>query len=130
MPRKNKINLIGHLGKDVELKHLPTGQIVGKVTLAVGRIKRKDEEEAGTDWFNLVLWDKKAEYAAQWLGKGRLVDIEGRMESHSWVGEDGVKRTAWDITITQITALDKRGDDGASEGGVVEAKAAPVKAKK
>ncbi len=80
--------ICGRLGKDPEMKYTANGKAVTTFSVAVGK-KVIDREE--TEWFNVVLWEKQAETAAQYLTKGREVLIQGEMKTRSWDGADGVK---------------------------------------
>ncbi len=82
----NKVILIGHLGRDPELKFTPSGVAVTKFTLATTeRWKDKDgNPQDHTEWHNIVLWRKLAEIAGEYLKKGRQVYIEGRLRTRSW----------------------------------------------
>lgn len=81
--------IMGRLGKEPEMKYTASGTAVTTFSVAVGS-KYKDVEE--TEWFNVVLWDKVAETAAQYLTKGREVLIQGSLKTRSWAGQDGVKQ--------------------------------------
>lgn len=83
-----KVIIVGRLGKEPELKYTPTGVAVCTFSMATSK-KVKDLEE--TEWWSVVLWDKLAETAGQYLAKGREVLIEGEMKTRSW-DKDGVKQ--------------------------------------
>jgi len=111
----NKVILVGHLGKDPELSYLPSGQSVAKFTMATNRRTKdkggdwKDE----TDWHNIVAWGKTAEFASQYLTKGRLVYVEGRIQNRTWEDREGNKRYATDIVANNVVALGGRGEAAA-----------------
>jgi single-strand DNA-binding protein len=113
----NKIMLIGNLGRDPEMSYTASGQAMTKFSLAVSR-RWKDSESSErreeTTWFNIVAWRQLAETCNNYLHKGSKVFIEGRMTSRKYTDKDGVERTVWDVTATDMEMLDPK---GASQGG-------------
>ena len=111
----NKVQLIGNLGKDPEVKYTPSGTPVAKITLATNeRFKDKDGQwQDRTEWHNVVLWQRLAEIAGEYLKKGGKVYIEGRLQTHSW--ED--KQTNQKKYMTEVVASDLILLSGRSEGG-------------
>jgi single-strand DNA-binding protein len=112
----NKIMLIGNLGKDPDMSYTPAGKAVTKFSLAVNR--RSKDRETGerreeTTWFNIVAWDQLAETMNTYLHKGSKVYIEGRMTSRKYTDKEGVERTAWEVTASDMQMLDPK---GASQG--------------
>ena len=98
----NKVMIIGNLGKDPELRYTQRGTAVCNFTVAVNRPGRMDEAtgqrtEDETEWFQVVAWDKLAETCNQFLAKGRKVYVEGRLQTRSWEGQDGQKRTRVEV---------------------------------
>lgn len=131
----NKVMIIGNLGRDPELRYTQRGTAVCNFTVAVNRPGRVDENgqrsEDETEWFSVVAWDKLAETCSQFLQKGRKVYVEGRLQTRSWEGPDGQKRSRVEVLAQQMTMLDSRsqgdtsGDDfdwsprrGEAEAGV------------
>jgi single-strand DNA-binding protein len=115
----NKIMLIGNLGRDPEMSYTPAGKAITKFSLAVNRRRRNRDTGDQTDettWFRIVAWDQLAETMNRFLHKGSKVYIEGRMESHDYTDKDGVKRTAWEVTATDMQMLDPKGA-GQGSGG-------------
>lgn len=105
----NKVCLLGRLGKDPELKQTQSGMAVCNFSLATSSRVKGGEK---TQWHNIVAWDKTAETCANFLGKGRQVAIEGRIEYRDWEDKDGNKRTSTDIVAERIHFVDsKKGDD-------------------
>jgi len=82
----NKVMLIGRLGKDPELKNGPDGTLVAKFSLATDRHWRDEvgEKHTETEWHRIVAWGKLAEIVGQFMRKGQLVYVEGRLQTHSW----------------------------------------------
>ena len=103
--------ICGRLGKDPEMKYTPTGSAVTTFSVAVGR-KVKELEE--TEWFNVVLWEKLAETAGQYLTKGREVIIQGEMKTRSW-DKDGVKHYRTELVGRTMQFVGPRPDAGAAE---------------
>lgn len=110
----NKVILIGNLGKDPEVKYTPSGTPVAKLTLATNeRYKDKDGQwQDRTEWHNVVLWQRLAEIAGEYLKKGGKVYIEGRLQTRSW--ED--KQTNQKRYMTEVVANDLVLLGGRSEG--------------
>ncbi len=118
MPRSvNRVTLLGHLGKDPELKYTPSGQAVTKFSMATSeRWKDKNGEwQDRTEWHNIVLWAKMAETANQYLTKGSQVFIEGRLQTRSWDDKDGKKHYMTEIVAQDMVLLGGRG--GGERGG-------------
>ena len=111
----NRVQLIGNLGKDPEIKYTPSGTPVAKITIATNeRFKDKGGEwQDRTEWHNVVLWQRLAEIAGEYLKKGGKVYIEGRLQTRSW--ED--KQTNQKKYMTEVVANDLVLLGGRSEGG-------------
>jgi single-strand DNA-binding protein len=113
----NKVILIGRLGKDPEIKSIPSGQTVAKFTIATDErfTDRNGEKQERTEWHNIVAWAKLAEICGQFLRKGKLVYIEGRIRTDSWEDkETKQKRYRTEIIAENMQMLDRKGDE---EGG-------------
>lgn len=89
----NRVTLIGRLGRDAEIKVLPSGQQMAEFSVATSEsYKGKDgQDQEKTDWHNVVVWGKAAEHAAK-LTKGSRVMIDGKLQTRSWDGKDGKKQ--------------------------------------
>lgn len=111
----NRIILIGRLTKDPELRYTPNGVAVAKFTLAVDRRKIKDREKE-TDFIDIIVWQKQAENCANYLGKGRLVAVEGRLQIRSYDDSQGVRRKAAEVVAENVRFLDRAKEDN-SQGG-------------
>jgi single-strand DNA-binding protein len=109
----NSINIVGRLGKDVETKFTTTGKQIATMTVAVDQVTKNEDGSKKTDWFNVVAWGKTAEFATNYLTKGRLVSVSGRMNMRKYQAQDGTNRTVWDLTADSINGLDK--PDGAAD---------------
>ena len=116
MPKSvNKVILLGNLGKDPEVKYTPSGTPVAKLTVATNeRFKDKEGQwQDRTEWHNVVLWQRLAEIAGEYLKKGSKVYIEGRLQTRSW--DD--KQTNQKKYMTEIVGHDIVLLSGRSEGG-------------
>jgi single-strand DNA-binding protein len=108
----NKVMLIGRLGKDPEMRYTASGAAVTTFTLATNRYGKTADgtQQEETDWHNVVTWDKLAETCNQYLQKGRLVYIEGRLQTRSWDGQDGQKHYKTEVVAFEMQILDSRQD--------------------
>jgi len=115
----NRIILIGRLTRDPEMKYTPQGIAVAQMGIAVDRFSKNEQGEYETDFFNIVAWRRSAEFAANYLKKGRLISVDGRLQSRSWVDQGtGQKRTVYEIVAENIQGLDRRGDSEGTEGEI------------
>lgn len=127
----NKAILVGRLGRDPETRYTSAGQAVCNFTLATDETfrDRSGERQKRTEWHRIVLWAKLAEIAQQYLKKGTLVYIEGRIQSRQWDDRDGNKRTTVEIVGNVMRMLSSRAETAAAAAGAaadVEAPAAPA----
>ena len=119
----NRVTLIGHLGKDPEIKFTPSGVALAKFSLATSS-KRKDAEgnyKDHTEWHNIVLWKRQAEVAGEYLKKGMMVYIEGRIQTRSWEDDQGQRKYMTEIVGDRMQMFPRK-----TEG---EQAAAPKKEK-
>ena len=117
----NKVILIGNLGKDPEVRYLPSGGAVTNTTLATSESwtdKATNEKKEKTEWHNVVFFNKLAEIAGQYLKKGSKVYVEGSLRTRKWE-KDGIDRYTTEIVVADMQMLDGKpgGGDGASAGG-------------
>jgi len=108
----NRVILIGHLGKDPEIKFTPSGVALAKFSLATSS-RRKDTEGNYTDyteWHNIVLWRKQAEVAGEYLKKGMMVYIEGRIQTRSWEDDQGQKRYMTEIVGERMQMFPRKSE--------------------
>jgi single-strand DNA-binding protein len=121
MKSVNKVILIGNLGKDPEVKYTPSGTPVAKLTLATNeRFKDKNsgEWQDRTEWHNIVLWQRLAEIAGEYLKKGSKVYIEGRLQTHSWDDKQtNQKRYMTEVIGNDLVLLGGRGEGAGDDGG-------------
>jgi single-strand DNA-binding protein len=112
----NRIILIGRLTKDPELRYTPSGVAVAKFTLAVDRNFKNQQGEKETDFINIVVWQKQAENVANYLLKGKLAAVEGRLQIRSYDGQDGQKRWVTEVVANTVSFLSPKGDNSGSSG--------------
>jgi len=118
MPALNRVEIIGHLGKDPEMSFTPNGSPVTKFSVAVGRkyTTQDGEKKEETEWFNVVCWNKLAELANQYLAKGRMVYVSGRQHTSTWESQDGVKHYRTELVAFEMQFLSPRQDGQAPVG--------------
>lgn len=115
----NKVILIGRLTRDPELRYTNAGKPVANFSLAVDRPKGQGQEKE-TDFFDCVLWGQTAEFASKYASKGRMVCVEGRLQSRSWDDANtGQKRKTIEVVCNDMRLLDKR--ESAGEGAPQQA---------
>jgi len=123
----NRIIIIGNLGSDPEMRFTPNGRPVTSFSVATNRryTTSEGERREETEWFTVVTWARLAEQCNQYLTKGRLVYVEGRLRTHTWEGQDGQKRYRNEIIADRVSFLDRQAiaplpGEKAGEGGVDE----------
>ena len=106
----NKVMLIGNVGSDPEMRFTPNGNPVTSFRMATNRVYTTPEGEKRqeTDWFSVVAWNKLAEQCNQFLTKGKLVYVEGRLHNRSWEGADGQKHYRTEVIANRVTFLDRQ----------------------
>jgi single-strand DNA-binding protein len=102
--------IIGNLGSDPEMRFSPNGKPVTSFSVATNRryTTSDGERREETEWFTVVAWGRLAEQTNQYLTKGRLVYVEGRLRSHSWEGQDGQRRYRNEIVADRVSFLDRQ----------------------
>jgi single-strand DNA-binding protein len=123
----NKVMVIGYVGRDAELRYLPSGKPFARFSVAASSRWRADngELQEHTEWFRVVAWEHLAETCGKWVTKGRKVFVEGRLRTHSFDGQDGQKHTITEIIAYDMSLLD-RPRDGVSTGDAAEAGPEPT----
>ena len=114
----NRVQLIGNLGKDPEIKYTPQGTPVAKLAIATNeRFKDKSGEwQDRTEWHNVVLWQRLAEIAGEYLKKGGKVYIEGRLQTRSWDDkQSGQKKYMTEVVASDMILLGGRGEGAGSD---------------
>ena len=121
----NSVNLSGYLTRDVELRLTPNGNPVANFGIAMNRRYRQDEEvREETTFVDLVAFNRTAEIAKEFLGKGRPVAIEGRLRYRAWETELGAKRSKLEVVVNQLHLMPRSGKNGSDSDASVEEEAA------
>lgn len=117
----NRVVLIGRLTRDPESQYTPNGVALAKFTIAVDRpTKNQETGEKETDFINIVAWRRTAEFVTQYITKGRLVAVDGRLQIRSWVAQDGQKRYMTEVVADNVEGLDRpRDGEGGGGGGTL-----------
>ncbi len=123
----NQAIILGNLTRDPEIRNTPNGQTVASFGVATNRrwTDKAGEKQEATEFHNVVAWGKLAEIAGQILYKGRKVLVSGRLQTQSWDGQDGVKRSRTEIVASELSALGQgkgglpagEAGEGANSGG-------------
>ena len=124
----NKVILIGNLGKDPEVKYMPSGDAVANITLATSETwndKSSGEKKEKTEWHRVVFFGKLAEIVGQYLKKGSKIYVEGKLQTRKWQGQDGQDRYTTEVVVQGFNGtmqmLDGR---SGGEGGYAPAQSA------
>lgn len=104
----NKVMLVGRLTRDPELRALPSGKPVANFTIATNEFRGTGAGER-TEYHTLVAWDRLAEICGQFLSKGQLVDIDGRLQTRQWDDEGGVRHWKTEVVVNTLEMLSGRG---------------------
>lgn len=110
----NRVVLIGRLTKDPVLSYTQSGKAVAKFTLAVDRGMKDQNGNNQADFIDIVVWDKQAENVSNYVKKGHLTAVEGRLQVRSYETQEGQKRRAWEIVANRVVFLERKGDGGAA----------------
>jgi len=104
----NKVMIIGHLGKDPEMRYTPSGKPVTCFSVVTSRnwVTANGERREDTEWFNVVAWGDLAEICNQYLTKGRQVYIEGRLQTRSWEDSEGRRHSRTELVAQEMIMLD------------------------
>jgi len=107
----NKVILVGHLGKDPEIRYLEGNVSVASFPLATSESFNKDGRKVEqTEWHNIVMWRGLADVAAKYLNKGRLVYIEGRLRTRTYEDKEGIRRYTTEVVAENFTLLGRKSD--------------------
>lgn len=111
MPSLNKLTIIGNVGNEPEMRFTPNGKPVTSFSVATNWMYTSSEGERRqeTEWFNVVTWNRLAEQCNQFLGKGRLVYVEGRIHTRNWEGQDGQQHSRSEVIASRVIFLERRG---------------------
>lgn len=124
----NRVQLIGNLTRDPELRYTPSGTAVCSFSIATNRNWTTDagEKKEEVEFHRIVSWNKLAELCSQFLTKGRKVFVEGRLTTRSWTAQDGAAKSTTEIIISDMILLDSKGRPDSAEAAPSE-EAKPVK---
>jgi len=113
----NKVILLGHVGKDPEVRHLDNDRTVARLTIATNETYRNKsgEKVTNTEWHNVVAWRALAEITEKYIKKGSLLYIEGKLRTRSWDDKDGNKRYTTEIEAENIQMVGRRPEDGGQQ---------------
>ncbi|WP_284618300.1 single-stranded DNA-binding protein [Aquabacterium humicola] len=120
MASVNKVILVGNLGRDPEVRYTPNGSAVCNFSIATTRNwknKESGERQEETEWHRIVLFDRLAEVAGEYLKKGRSVYIEGRLRTRKWTDKDGIEKYTTEVYGEQMQLLGGREGGGGGGGG-------------
>ena len=125
----NKVILMGRLARDPDVRTTQSGMKVARMTIAVDRRISRAKAQPGqqtADFIGLVAWDRTADFADQFLGKGRQILVEGRIQTGSYEAQDGTKRYTTDVIAERIEFADSRPQNGGMDGGFAPRAASPA----
>lgn len=110
----NKVMIIGRIGKDPEVKYTQSGACVANFSVATDESykDKQGNKVEQTEWHRCTVWGKQAEFVNKYLGKGRLVYVEGSLQTRSWEDQQGNKRYVTEIKAMRIQAMDNKPKDG------------------
>lgn len=111
----NNVCLIGRLTKNPDLRTTATGKSVCSFSLAVNKRIKPTDGSPDADFFNFVAWGAQAEYVTNYLTKGRMVSIEGRLQSRRYTDSAGTTRDVVEIVVNNVQSLDRPREDGESQ---------------
>ena len=105
----NSTVVVGRAGQDAEIKYFESGKVKTTFSLAVNRWDRKTKAET-TDWYNIEVWDKQAEFAGEYIKKGRQVVVDGRISISKWTDQSGEERERFLIIANNVRLLGSKRD--------------------
>lgn len=106
----NSAVIVGRAGQDPEVKYFESGKVKTNFSLAVSRWDSKTKGEV-TDWFSVDVWDKQAEFAGEYIKKGRLVAVDGRIAVNKWNDASGEQRQRFNIIANNVRLLGSKKDE-------------------
>lgn len=116
----NKVILIGRVGQDPKLSYTSSGQAVANFSLATDegyRDKQTGQKVERTEWHRVVAWRNQAEFVGNYIGKGRLVMVEGKLQTRKWQGQDGQDRYTTEVVADNIQGLDRAPEGQFNQAG-------------
>ncbi len=131
MASVNKVIIVGNLGKDPEVRYMPSGSAICSVTIATSRQwkdKTSGERQEETEWHRVTFFDRMAEIAGEYLKKGRPVYVEGRLKTRKYTDKDGVEKYATEIIASDMQLLGGREGGGGGGGAAGDDMGSPAPA--
>ena len=119
----NKVTLIGHLGKDPEVRYTAGGAAVANITLATSETwkdKQTGDQQERTEWHRVVFFSRLAEIVGEYLKKGALIYVEGRIQTRKWQDQSGQDRYTTEIVGNEMQMLGSKGDNMSARGGPMD----------
>ena len=119
----NRAELIGRLGRDPDVRYTPDGKAIVNLALATSdffRDKTSGEKKEETEWHRVVLFGKQAEIASQFLKKGSLAYIDGRLRTRQWKNKEGLEQTTTEIVGNSLSLLERKGSPGKGSSTATE----------
>ncbi len=116
----NKVIIVGNLGQDPEVRFMPNGSAVANFTVATSETwkdKQTGEQKEKTEWHRIVIYQRLAEIAGEYLKKGSKVYLEGRLQTRKWQNQQGADQYTTEIVANEMQMLDSRGQGGQQGGG-------------
>lgn len=129
MPSLNQVQLIGHLGRDPEVRYTADGNAVANLQVATTRVwkDKNGERQEDTEWTRVVLYDRRAEIASDFLKKGSQCYVQGYLRTRKWADKDGVDRYTTEVVGTDLILLgSKPGTEKQGQASVDQIAAAPA----
>lgn len=110
----NKVILVGRLGQVPEIRYAPSGTAIANFSIATNEVRRDKDgnNQESTDWHRIVAFGKTAEFIQQYIKKGDMIYVEGRLQTRNWEDKDGVKRNVTEILTSAVTPLSSSGGRG------------------
>ena len=118
----NKVILVGSVGQDPEVRHMPNGNAVSNLSIATSETwkdKTSGEQQEKTEWHRLVFFNRLAEIVDQYVKKGSKIYVEGKLQTRSWEKE-GVKQYTTEIVVSEMHMLDSRSETGNAQSSSVQ----------
>jgi single-strand DNA-binding protein len=124
----NKVMIIGHLGRDPEMRFTPSGRAVTNFSVATSRnwTSAEGQRRSETEWFNVIAWGQLAEICNQYLKKGQQVYVEGRLQTRKWEDEQGNKRSSTEVVAREMVMLNDRKDKPEGDSSTESEESFPV----
>jgi single-strand DNA-binding protein len=129
MSSVNKVIVVGYAGKDAETRYAPSGSAITNASIATSRSwkdKTTGEKQEETEWHRIVFYDRLAEIAGEYIKKGQLAYVEGRLKTRKWTDKDGVEKYTTEIIANEMTMLGSREGGGGGGMGDAEMGSAPA----